>query len=103
MTKPKKKPAAAAAAPAPEAAPKGRPAGSRNIDVVVTVLPSACPKCQSTDRTPYVNPVEYPYAGVTADDRPYTHIVWRSTRCLGCGQNRKDRCYENRAEQSAAE
>lgn len=105
MTKPKKKPTPAAAAPEPtpaaEPAPKGRPAGSRNIDVVVTVLPSACPKCKSTERTPYVNPVEYAYAGLTVDGRPFTHIVWRSTSCTACGQNRKDRCYENRPAEPA--
>lgn len=88
-----------AAKPAPVA--KGRPPGSPNITAVVTVIPSRCQKCQSTERTPYTNATDRPYGGLTADGQPYTNIVWRSTTCASCGQARRDRCFEYRPEAAA--
>lgn len=76
--------------------PRGRPAGSPNVTEVVTVAPSRCRKCLSTERTAYVNPLEREIAGVH-DGQPYTHIIWRSTKCARCGQGRKDRTFENRS------
>lgn len=93
----------AAAAPASASPPaagerKGRPPGSPNITDVVDVIPSCCRKCGCTERTPYVNAQEMAYGGVTGTGRQYTHIVWRSTRCVECGQGRRDRVFENRPE-----
>lgn len=75
--------------------PKGRPPGSPNVTEVVTVAPSRCRKCLSTERTPYVNALEREIAGVH-EGQPYTHIIWRSTKCAKCGQGRKDRTFEHR-------
>lgn len=93
----------AAAAPASTTTPaagerKGRPPGSPNITEVVDVIPSRCRKCGCTERTPYANAQEMEFGGTTGDGRPFTHIVWRSTRCVGCGQGRRDRVFENRPE-----
>jgi hypothetical protein len=67
-----------------------------NVTDVVDVGLSRCRKCQCTERSPYTNTTEREIGGVTADGRPYTHILWRSTKCLNCGQCRRDRCFENR-------
>lgn len=93
----------AAATPASATTPaagerKGRPPGSPNITEIVDVIPSRCRKCGCTERTPYVNAQELAHGGVTGDGRQYTHIVWRSTRCVGCNQGRRDRVFENRPE-----
>jgi len=80
-------------APAPaktETPPRspGRPPESPNRDYdIVDVQPSTC-RCGSTDRTPYEGkPQEF-------EQRFAEHIVvtiWRRTKCLTCGQHRKDR------------
>lgn len=80
-------------APAKPAAAKSR---GPNVTEVVDVKVSHCRKCHSTERTAYTNTVEREISGVTSDQRPYTHILWRSTKCAACGQARKDRCFENR-------
>jgi predicted Zn-ribbon and HTH transcriptional regulator len=71
---------------------RGRPAGARTVDrPAADVLPSSCPKCGSTNREPYSGqPREFKYAG-EHEGRPYTRIVYRSTRCRDCGQARVDR------------
>lgn len=75
----------------------GRPAGSPNEQAVQTTVPiSRCPKCGSTERVPYYNRRERAISGVTPDGHPYTHVVWRRTRCENCGQVRDDRTYEQR-------
>jgi len=73
---------------------RGRPAGSRNqTRPCADVFPGRCPRCGSTRRTPYRSkPVIRALSGV-ADGKPYTHVVWRATRCLDCGQARTDRTY----------
>lgn len=67
-----------------------------NVTEVVDVGLSHCSKCQSTERTAYTNTTEREIGGLTSDGRPYTHILWRSTKCATCGQARRDRCFENR-------
>ncbi len=65
---------------------------------VVDAAVTACPKCGSTERTGYNNKteVERAIAGTTRDGRPFTHVVWRRTKCKECNQHRVDRCHENR-------
>lgn len=75
----------------------GRPPGSENKDYdVVTVEPTRCLGCQSTEREAYFRTTVQPFAGVDPSGRPYTHVVRRYTRCAGCGQLRIDRSLENR-------
>lgn len=67
----------------------GRPLGSENRDYdIVDVQPSCCKKCGSTSRSDYEGrPDEH-------EQLTDTHInvtIWRRTRCLDCGQWRKDR------------
>lgn len=78
------------------AAAKGRPKDSKNITTIAIAEPSRCPVCESTERAPYTNTTELDYAGMTSDGLPYTHVVWRSTHCLNCGQHRRDKALENR-------
>ena len=76
---------------------KGRPQGSANKKPdYVTVAPSRCKKCGSTNRTPYTTRQEHEIAGLDAAGNEYTHIVWRRTSCANCGQFRIDRTTENR-------
>lgn len=87
-----KKPAADTASTKP-----GRPPGRTNDAVLQTTAAiSRCPKCGSTERVPYYNRRERAIAGVTPEGHPYTHVVWRRTRCENCGQVRDDRTYEQR-------
>jgi len=69
-----------------------RPKGSKNRAApLVDSVPSRCPHCGSTERSPYSEHVrEYEITGVH-DGQPFTHIVYRPTQCLGCGQWRIDR------------
>ena len=78
---------------------RGRPPGQTMAPApaVVTVPTSRCPKCDSTERTPYFGCTEQEHDGVDEKGRPFTHIVRRRTRCLNCGQARIDRSHENRA------
>jgi ferredoxin len=71
---------------------RGRPPGSKTeTKPVAAAVLSRCAKCGSTERAAYTNPTELEYAGTTADGQPYTHVVYRSTKCLSCGQCRRDR------------
>lgn len=75
----------------------GRPAGRRNHVVAhATAQVTRCPKCGSTERLPYWLKREKAIAGVDAAGQPFTHVVWRRTRCADCGQVRDDRHVENR-------
>ena len=67
---------------------------SRNVPVVQAEV-TACGACGSTDRQPYFNVRERAIAGVR-DGKPFTHVLWKRTRCTNCGQIRDDRSYENR-------
>lgn len=79
-------------------ATRGRPPGAKNRDYVLSdAQPSRCPKCQSTDKGPYISKTEQPAVGVH-DGKEYTHVIWRRCQCLACGQYRADRSFENRAE-----
>ena len=73
----------------------GRPAGSKTRDrVVVDVRVSQCPKCHSTERTPYPDtPTRLDGEGTTPEGRPYTAVILRRTTCTNCGQHRVDRSY----------
>jgi hypothetical protein len=74
----------------------GRPKGStRTVPDFVNVEPSRCKRCGSTRRSDYYGKTEQAFQG-EYNGRPYTHIVRRRTKCLGCGQIRIDRTYENR-------
>lgn len=81
--------------------PAGRPAGSKTTKNTADAFPSRCPACDSTERTPYTNTLEQPYAGIDAAGNPYTHIIRRNTRCEACGAPRIDRTFENRATTTA--
>jgi hypothetical protein len=76
---------------------RGRPVGAKTAERdVVLVLPAACVRCHSTERAPYDKIRERAISGRTTDGRPYTHVVWRKTRCRACGQARVERHYEHR-------
>lgn len=77
--------------------PKGRPTGAANVETIVDVETSRCPRCGSTEREPYSGTTAQAYAG-TFGGRPYTHILRRRTRCCACGAARIDRAFENRPE-----
>jgi len=62
---------------------------------IVTVTPSVCPKCGSTNRTKYVNVKTTHYRGVTPDGREYNRVVRKRTTCKDCGQQRIDRYLES--------
>lgn len=62
----------------------------------VVVTPSACPHCGSTDRDGYAGTKARKLTGVLADGRPYQTVVWKPTKCRGCGQNRTDVYHLNR-------
>lgn len=79
-----------------DARPRGRPAGATNITDIVPAEPSRCTVCGSTDREAYSNYTDLEQHGVTSAGKPFTHIVWRSTRCRACGQARRDITHENR-------
>lgn len=74
----------------------GRPAGSKTVKLPpVTGEKTRCQACSSTEREPYWATIEHPIDGVK-DGKPYTHVVWRRTKCRNCGQHRQDRFFENR-------
>lgn len=75
-----------------DAASKGRPKGAktRKYPEVAGVL-TRCPKCDSTERGPYLTKTVQAYNGVhKATGEPFTGIVRRKTKCLACGQHRID-------------
>lgn len=77
----------------------GRPQGSRNVKPdQLTVELSICLRCRSTqkERMRGHPSRELEYAGISATGVRYTHVVWRRYRCLGCGQQRVERVFENR-------
>lgn len=75
---------------------RGRPPGPAGPppEQVESVL-TRCKNCGSTDRTRYENVREMEIGGVN-DAGPYTHVVWRPTKCTNCGQARVDVAHENR-------
>jgi len=81
----------------------GRPAGAKTQKQVIVLRVNAnCPGCQSTERT--VTGKTRPdleYGGVTVDDRPYTHVVWRRCICTDCGQVYIEQTFENRPKRKA--
>lgn len=85
-----------------EATPRkrGRPFGSKgpteSKTPIASATPARCPRCKSTERTPYGNAIEREWSGVAPDGSPCTHVIWRACKCLACGQARKDKSYENR-------
>lgn len=56
----------------------------------VVVAPSACPNCGSTERDGYAGTKARKLSGVLDDGRKYQTVVWKPTKCRGCGQNRTD-------------
>jgi ferredoxin len=76
---------------------KGRPKGAANVDVdLADAQLTRCAKCGSTERSAYFNRRDVHVAGVHPESGPYTQIVIRRTRCLGCGQHRDDRHFVNK-------
>jgi hypothetical protein len=66
------------------------------VDVCEVQISHCRLPCGSTDREPYSRTFALPQAGIGPDGREYTHVVWRDTKCLKCGQHRKDKSYETR-------
>lgn len=73
------------------ASKRGRPAGSKTQNSSGKSTPSRCPKCSSTERTPYSQTREIEVRGEDPEFGSYTHVIRRWTRCKGCGQARTDR------------
>lgn len=63
----------------------------------IQISGSRCPKCHSTERTEYYGTIRRPLVGIDSLGRAYTHVIWRRTKCLSCGQFRIDKTYENHA------
>ena len=94
-----KSPASQLAPPKPSAPPAtkaGRPRGSKTQKAAGKSTTSKCPKCGSTDRTPYSQTRAIAIAGVDPDFGSYTHVVKRWTKCKSCNQARTDHSLENR-------
>ena len=64
--------------------------------VAVDVEASRCRTCGSSSRGDYFNKTEKPLSGIDEQGLPFTHVVWRSCKCLDCGQIRRERSRENR-------
>jgi len=76
-------------------ADRGRPPGAENREYLqADAVPSACPKCKSTERAEYRRKTVIVQTGRTPEGRPYNRIVLRPTNCLRCGQHRRDRSLE---------
>jgi hypothetical protein len=78
--------------------PKGRPQGRANIERVEAVgVVSRCPKCDSTEREAYSRnrTIVQAVAGAVepGTGKPVTHMIFRTTKCLTCGQHRRDISY----------
>lgn len=78
-----------------QAAPKPKRSAKRSPTPEVEVIPSACPKCGSTNHAGYNSTKERDIAGTLRDGRTYRRIVWKRTKCLDCDQNRVDVYYLN--------
>lgn len=74
----------------------GRPKGSLTQKVIAHAHPSRCPKCKSTDRAGYGRTRTVESRGTDPETGPYTHVLFRVTKCRHCGQARTDRSFENR-------
>ncbi len=101
---PKKKPARPSKPAArPQASPSKPPAAPSNRKskpaFKTVVRPGRC-LCGSTRRTGYTSIVTRELNGAI-DGHPYTHIVWKRTRCSDCGQTRVDLFHENRPKESS--
>ena len=58
-----------------------------NARDIVVVDASRCKKCGSSRRTKYANPDRRDYSGAGLD---FVAIIYRTCRCLDCGQARRD-------------
>jgi hypothetical protein len=88
--------------------PQGRPQGKANIErLEATGVVSRCPKCSSTDREAYSRnrTIVQAVAGAVepGTDKPVTHMIFRTTRCLTCGQHRRDITYLYSPERTSGE
>jgi hypothetical protein len=91
-----KKPSTKTQSAKPQATRTPAPLERKTKPPVVEAHATACPACGSTERVPYFNVRERAIAGVTPGGRPFTHVVWRRTRCTPCGQTRDDKTFELR-------
>lgn len=81
------------AKPKPQAKPKAKPAKKRKGSKQkgkAAAGSSICSKCGSSERAPYSNELTREITGVDPKFGPYTRVTWRTTKCLGCGQHRRD-------------
>lgn len=69
-------------------------AGSRTAKPTADAPASRCPKCGSTDRTPYSHTRRVDCNCTDDAGRPYNQVVFRNTTCAACGQARVDRTRE---------
>lgn len=75
---------------------RGRPPGSKTQTLPqVETAATACPSCKSTERGPYFNTRGVNVAGVHPTLGIYSHVTWRRTQCLTCGQYRDDKEYSH--------
>lgn len=75
---------------------RGRPKNAKGRHYVTAIaVVSRCPKCGSTERTAYTKTTEIDVIGEEAG-LPFNTVVWRTCKCLACGQWRRDRTTELR-------
>lgn len=64
---------------------------------IVRTEATVCPKCGSTDRTPYRGITVRPQAGrMPGSGTPYNTIKQAYTTCRDCGQVRIDKVFQKR-------
>jgi len=90
-TRPAKKNTASTNSDTAQAATKKRGPGiSRDQS---TAEPSRCRRCLSTKRSEYRRPPEVHHLSGIRDGKPFNRIEYRLTKCLDCGQHRRDISY----------
>lgn len=103
-TKTRKRKPAAKTTPKTRATPQAKPPEPKPPIPHVEVNGSRCPKCGSSRREKYNRTTVHPIAGVYQGE-PFTHVVWRWTRCAepGCRQARVDKVRTNLPDRSKGE
>lgn len=72
----------------------GRPKGAKNkTAITLIVIPTACPKCASTNRSRFTQTQTQQREGIMRGQR-YSRIVRRSCHCINCGQKPVEQHYE---------
>jgi hypothetical protein len=73
---------------------RGRPKGAKTLDVeVVEVEQTTCPKCGSTQRSPFIGTPRHVETSGDHDGLTYSSVTFRRCKCLKCGQVRSEKTF----------